>query len=269
MSTLKRWTALGMGAVLIAGCSQPADADKAAAATAAPAAVAGEGEGGESGESGEGGVDVAAAATNPTVYLTALAVVEAHVRAAAAAAAAGERQAAGEMFAHPVSEVLIDMAPTFQKLGVATFDDQLMAASTATFEGADATALQGRADGILTTLQQAGRKAPGGGAADGAVVAGVIADLLDRAALQYATAKESDALEPYLDGYGYFVTAKAWRDANAALLRRSSPAALTAMDAALEQLARAYPTAKRPADLSADAGALLAAASTAKLSVTN
>ncbi len=269
MSNLKRWTALGMGAVLIAGCSQPADADKSAAATTAPAAVAGEGEGGEGGESGEGGVDVAAAATNPTIYLTALAVVEAHVRAAAAAAAEGERQAAGEMFAHPVSEVLIDMAPTFQKLGVATFDDQLLAASSATFEGADAKALQGRADAILTTLDQAGAKAPGGGATDAAVVAGVIVDLIDRAALQYATAKGSDALEPYLDGYGFYVTAKAWRDDNADLLRRAQPGALTAIDAALQQLARAYPTAKRPAAMSTDAGPLVAAASTAKLAVTD
>lgn len=88
MSTLKRWTALGLGAALIAGCGQPAEADKAADQPQARQMGAGPGEGGEGegGESGEGGVNVAAAATDPTVYLSALAVVEAHIRAAAAAA---------------------------------------------------------------------------------------------------------------------------------------------------------------------------------------
>jgi hypothetical protein len=272
MSTLKRWTALGLGAALIAGCSQPADADKAAdqpqaRQMGAGPGESGEGEGGAGGESGEGGVNVAAAATDPTVYLSALAVVEAHIRAAAAAAEAGERQAAGEMFAHPVSEILIDMAPTFQTLGVAPFDDQLLAASQATFEGADVAALKTRADGILTTLDQAAAKAPGG-TAGAAVLAGVIADQIDRAAMQYGTAKGSDAYEPYLDGYGFYVTAKAMRDEHADLLRREQPQALAAIDAALQALSAAYPTARRPQSLTADAGPLIAASSRAKLAVT-
>lgn len=270
MSTLKRWTALGLGAALIAGCSQPADADKAADQPQARQMGAGPGESGEGegGESGEGGVNVAAAATDPTVYLSALAVVEAHIRAAAAAAEAGERQAAGEMFAHPVSEILIDMAPTFQTLGVVPFDDQLLAASQATFEGADIAALKTRADGILTTLEQAAAKAPAGGAASAAVLAGVIADQIDRAAMQYGTAKGSDAYEPYLDGYGFYVTAKAMRDEHADLLRREQPQALAAIDAALQALSAAYPTARRPQALTVDAGPLVAASSKARLAVT-
>lgn len=273
MSTLKRWTALGLGAALIAGCSQPAEADKAADQPQARQMGAGpgeggEGEGGEGGESGEGGVNVAAAATDPVVYLSALAVVEAHVRAAAAAAEAGERQAAGEMFAHPVSEVLIDMQPTFRTLGVQPIEEQLNAASAATFAGAEASALRGQADAILRTLDQAGDKAPGGGATSAVVVAGVIADQIDRAAMQYGAAKASPNYEPYLDGYGFYLTARAWRDANADLLRRDAPQALAAIDAALQSLAPAYPTAKRPAALNADAGALLAASSRAKLAAT-
>lgn len=270
MSTLKRWTALGLGAALIAGCGQPADADKAADQPQARQMGAGPGEGGEGGaggESGEGGVDVAAAATDPTVYLSALAVVEAHIRAASAAAGAGERQAAGEMFAHPVSEILIDMAPTFRTLGVVPFDDQLLAASQATFEGADAAALKTRADGILTTLDQAAARAPGGGATSAAVLAGVIADQIDRAALQYGTAKGSQNYEPYLDGYGFYLTARAMRDEHADVLRRDQPQALQAIDAALQLLSLAYPTAKRPQSLSADAGPLVAASSRAKLAV--
>lgn len=269
MSTLKRWTALGLGAVLIASCSQPGKADKAADAPASPATVAGEGgEGGEGegGAGGEGGVNAAAAATDPIAYLSALAVVEAHVRAAAAAAQAGERQAAGEMFAHPVSEILIDMAPTFRTLGVAAFDDQLTAASTATFEGETAAALQARADRILATLDEAAERAPGG-AASAAVQASVIADQIDRAAMQYATAKGVENFEPYLDGYGFYVTARALRDEQVGRLRREQPDALTAFDAALERLAPAYPTAQRPQTLSIEVGPLLAAASSAKLAI--
>ncbi len=271
MSTLKRWMGLGLGAALIAGCTPAAEADKAAegSPTTARQMGAGPGEGGgEGGESGEGGVDVAAAATDPVVYLTALAVVEAHVRAAAAAAAAGERQAAGEMFAHPVSEVLLDMAPTFTRLGVAPFDAEFSAASAAVFDGAAVPALQARADALLRTLDQAGDRAPADGADDVAVAARVIADLIDRAALQYGTAGASSDYEPYLDGYGFYVTARAWRDARVEALRREAPEALAAIDAALTALAAAYPGAARPATLNADGGALMAAASRVRLATT-
>ncbi|MFN5481444.1 MAG: hypothetical protein ACK49G_04730, partial [Brevundimonas sp.] len=109
MSNFKRWTAVGLGAALIAGCSGEAERPAEAPATT-PAAASGEGAG-EGGESGEGGVNVAAAATDPVVYLSALALVEAHVRAAAEAAGAGARPAPAAMFAQTRRAVLVDMQP--------------------------------------------------------------------------------------------------------------------------------------------------------------
>lgn len=261
MSNFKRWTVLGLGAALVAGCSAEDSPRPASTAEAQAAAVAGEGEG------GEGGVDPARAAEDPLVYLSALAVVEAHIRAARDAVGIGEREAASEMFAHPVSEVLIDMAPTFAQLGVPAFDSQLSAASAAVFAGEDAAAIAARAHRILETLDAAAAKAPGGGGGNPDVAAGVIADLIDRAALQYPAASASSAYGPYLDGYGFRVTAEAWWDRYATPIRQASPEAATAIETALAQTRQAYPTPARPARLSADPAALLSAASTLKLAL--
>jgi hypothetical protein len=263
MSNFKRWTAVGLGAALIAGCSGEAERPAEAPATT-PAAASGEGAG-EGGESGEGGVNVAAAATDPVVYLSALALVEAHVRAAAVAAGAGERQAAAEMFAHPVGEVLVDMQPTFQQLGVDPFEDPFIAASTATAQGAGPAEVRRLADGLLAMLESAEARAPAGGLRNPDVAAAVIADLVDRGALQYATAKGSDAYEPYLDGYGFLLTARAWRDRHGAEIARATPETARKIDEAIAALAAAYPTPTRPAALNADEGVLLAAASQLKL----
>jgi hypothetical protein len=263
MSNFKRWTAVGLGAALIAGCSGEAERP-AEAPAATPAATAGEGAG-EGGESGEGGVNIAAAATDPVVYLSALALVEAHVRAAAEAAGAGERQAAAEMFAHPVGEVLVDMQPTFQQLGVATFEEPFIAASTATAQGAEPAEVRRLATGLLSTLEAAEARAPAGGLRNPDVAAAVIADLVDRGALQYGAAKASEAYEPYLDGYGFLLTARAWRDRHGEEIARATPETARKIDAAITALAAAYPTATRPAALNADEGALLAAASQLKL----
>jgi hypothetical protein len=266
MSNFKRWTAVGLGAALIAGCSDQGERPAETPATA-PAAAAGEGGegGGEGGESGEGGVNVAAAATDPVVYLSALALVEAHVRAAAEAAGAGQQQAAAEMFAHPVSEVLVDMQPTFQQLGVANFEEPFIAASTATAQGAAPAEVRRQAEGLLDTLEAAEARAPAGGLRNPDVAAAVIADMVDRGALQYGAAKASDAYEPYLDGYGFLLTARAWRERHGAEIARAAPETARKIDAAIAALETAYPTATRPATLGANEGALLAAASQVKL----
>lgn len=263
MSKFKRWTVLGLGAAMVAGCSAEESPRPAETGDMAAVASAGEGEG----ESGEGGVDVARAARDPLVYLSALALVEAHIRAAEDAVRIGEREAAAEMFAHPVSEVLIDMAPTFEQLGVPTFDSQLIEASQAVFAGEDPAAIAARADRILKTLEAAAAKAPAGGVGNPDVPAGVIADLIDRAALQYATAAESPAYGPYLDGYGFRITAEAWRNRYAATIVQASPEVAEAIDTALAQTRRAYPTPARPPVLSADQAALLSTASTLRLAL--
>lgn len=265
---LKRWTGLGlMAAAVLGGCSPGAPDTTAKAGGAAPPAVSGErgeGEGGAGGEGGEGGVAAETAASDPVAYLTALAVTEAHVRAASAALAAGERRAAGEMFAHPVSEVLLAMEPAFKTLGVALFDQSLSDASAAVFDNAAAADIEQRTKSILATLRIAASKAPPSAEAAESVTAKVIADQIDRAASQYGAAKASGAYEPYLDGFGFAATAKAWRDEQGAGLK---PATRAAIDEALDALDKAYPTALRPKTLDSDTAALLAASSKVALSL--
>ena len=131
---MKRVTALGLGLALSGGlltACEPVDKPVAElqSTDTAPAEL-GEsgGEGGEAGEAGEagegeGGVVVADAAEDPVVFIAALAVAEAHVIAARDAYALGEADSAAEMFAHPVSEVLLDMEPVFAARGVTSPTD--------------------------------------------------------------------------------------------------------------------------------------------------
>ncbi len=276
-SITKPWSRLGLGAafagVALAGCSEagvqdgpaPAEAAETRDAAMPLAAASGEGEGafggeGEGGE-GEGGISIAAARTDPIVFRSALAITRAHVLAARDARAAGQTRAAAEMFAHPVSEVLYDMRPVFEARGVAPFDDLLSGASAAIFDGEDDAAIAARTAAILTALDAAASKAPDDGTPAGAIAAGVVADQIERASGMYRAAIESEAYEPYLDGYGFYRAAEQIFRAEGSVIERENAAAATAIRAALKELALAYPGAQRPQTLDADRAALSVAVS--------
>ena len=175
-TSLKRWTQLGLGAALagstLLACGNPAtsaseDGTELTAETPpleVPLGGEGEGLGGEGegaeGE-GEGGVAIAQAANDPVVYLSALAITEAHIIAARDAHALGETDAAAEMFAHPVSEVLFDMQPVFEQLGVTDFSDQLTDTSAAIFAGESSEQIGVRAERIIEAVRDAALRAPG------------------------------------------------------------------------------------------------------------
>jgi hypothetical protein len=254
-STLKLWTQLGLGTALagglLAACGGEAGGEGAAGeAGIAPdaAATAGEGEGGAgegeggagegegktAGGEGEGGVAVADAAKDPVAYGIALAVAEAHVVAARDAYGAGQKQAAGEMFAHPVSEVLLDMDPAFTQLGV-----------------------KNKAyDAIIAALRGAAAKAPKGEASAAKVQAGVVADMIERASAMYRQLPKNAAYEPYLDGYGFSRVAASAFAASGAGIKAENPALHASIAEALALLGKAYPGAARPAKLPAEPGAL-------------
>lgn len=235
------------------------DAATGPATTPAPVtSVAGEGEGGPGGEGGggEGGVNIAAAAEDPAVYKSALALVEAHVRAATDALAEGRREAAAEMFAHPVSEILIDLEPVLQQQGVTPFDQDLIEASRAVFAGESAEEIKARADEIIVVLRNARAAAPDSDESEAVVNARVIADEIDRAIAQYLSAKNSDAYEPYLDGYGFYRTAQAILAENEARIRSEAPDFMEQAETILTTLSEAYPTADRPETLDADTSAM-------------
>lgn len=280
-SKLKLWTQLGLGTALagglLAACGGEAGGEGAAGeAGGESAAVAGEGEGGAgagegtggeaagdgtAGGEGEGGVAVGNAASDPVAYGIALAVAEAHVVAARDAFAAGKKDAAAEMFAHPVSEVLVEMDPVFAKLGVKDFKPLLTDASVAVADGKSAAEVNKQYDGIIAALRGAAAKAPKSDAAEGAIATGIIADQIERASTMYRTAAKDDRYEPYLDGYGFYKVAEASFARSGAAIKAANPDAHARITEALALLKQAYPAATRPAKLPVEQGALSAASS--------
>ena len=282
--TQKHWTRLGLSAALVgtalgAGCapaSEPETAEPPAAAEtaeveapaadmAAPSGEAGEGEG-EGGE-GEGGVNIAAAGTDPVVFRSALAITAAHVIAARDAHVEGETAAAAEMFAHPVSEVLLDMEPYLQAQGVEDFNQDLIDASTAALDGAAGDDVSTRSEDILNALLAAGEKAPESTMSEPRIAAGVVADQIERAVDMYSGAIASERYEPYLDGYGFYKAAEWLFERSEAEIEGESADTAEAIRSALATLAAAYPDAAPKEALDADVSALAVANSNVQLAL--
>lgn len=221
-------------------------------------------QGGEGGEGGEGGVSAADAAKDPVAYLTALDVIAAHYLAGLDAYKAGDATAAGEMFAHPISEIYVDLEPVFAARSVKPFMDPMSKASELALSKAPQAEVAKAAETVLKALNSAAEMAPGNAVAP-AVQGKVIVGMLRRAAMQYAPAAQSE--EAYLDGYGLYKAAAARAEDSLPAIAAKNADAGAAIQDALATLAKAYPTAKRPARLDQDAGALLAAASKAELAV--
>lgn len=251
----KRVTAMGLGLVLTGGfltacepaseggfqapTTQSAPDAHAAAAPEQGVAASAPGLAGE----GEGGVVVEDAATDPVVYGAALAVAEAHVIAARDAHAVGEIDAAGEMFAHPASEVLFDMEETFQQLGVEPFEGLFLDASAAVFNDASHEEIVARTDAIIATLRQAMTQAPDNGTSEARIAAGIAADQIDRAVDMYRIAQDNPAYGPYLDGYGFYIAGKTAFEEHEAMIDAELPEGAARIRDALSLLAQAYPSA--------------------------
>jgi len=273
-SKLKLWTHLGLGTALagglLAACGGEAggEAGTTGEAGSGSAAVAGEGEGGAGGAGGEGkaaggtggegegGVATANAAKDPVAYGIALAVAEAHVVAARDAYGAGKKDAAAEMFAHPVSEVLLDMDPAFAALGVADMKPLFTAASDAVLAGKPAGEVNKAHDAIIAALRAAEAKGPKSDVSPAKIATAVVADMIERASAMYRQLPKNNAYEPYLDGYGFAMVAASAFAADGAAIKAENPAAHARITEALALLRQAYPGAARPATLPAEPGAL-------------
>lgn len=263
----KTWAGLGLATALagagLSGCSDNAETVEEADASA----VAGEMGEGEGGESGEGGVAIEDAARDPVVYGSALAVAEAHAIAARDAFAVGKADAAAEMFAHPVSEVLLDMDPILTERGVKDFKPLFSDASAAILDGADQTQVDANFEAIIAALRGAAAKGPDNGTSDAAIAAGITADQVDRAISMYVEASQSDRYEPYLDGYGFFKAAQTAFEGSSGAIKAENADLHASLTTALSLLGTAYPSAERPASLDVNQGELLGAASRVQLSL--
>lgn len=187
-SALKRWTGLGLSAALVGGtlaaCGNPeptAGETETAISAPVPPIETSEPAAAEAGE-GEGGVVFAQATTDPVIFLSILAITEAHIIAARDAHALGETDAAAEMFAHPVSEVLFESQSVFEQLGVTDFSDLLTETSAAILAGETPEQINVRADAIIAELRAAAEKVPPSDASAAHIAAGVAVDQIERAA---------------------------------------------------------------------------------------
>jgi len=262
---LKTWTQFGVATALagagLAGCTEEQSFDADSQSVASQTGEMGEGgEAGEGGESGEGGVSIDAASSDPIVYNSALAVAEAHAIAARDAYAAGRTEAAAEMFAHPISEVLADMDPVFDERGVDDFKPLFRQASSAAIEEQSEAEVEERYDAIVSALRDASAKAPEDGTSQAAITGGVAAEMIDRAAAMYREAQSNEAYAPYLDGYGFYKAAESAFE-NADNLAQENGQLHDAIEKALKVLERAYPGVERPSQLKVEQGELLSAAS--------
>lgn len=273
----RAWTGLGLGLAMIStglGACGKAEAPAAdapevaaeqapdtAADTSIDEAVAAVASGGE----GEGGISLDQAATDPVIYGSALAVTEAHIIAARDAYALGETDAAAEMFAHPVSEVLIELEDLFNQRGVALFDGLLLEASQAALAGESADEISARADAIIAALRQAEAGAPESDRSPVSIRAAIAADQADRAATMYRIAREAGTYEPYLDGYGFYKAGLALFEEREADIAAANPDGAAALTEAFAELAKAYGDAGRQEELNADLSAMTVSASNAVL----
>lgn len=264
---LKTWAGLGLATALagagLAGCSDEPEtsSDAPQSSQAGEMGEMGDGEGGEGGESGEGGVDFASANTDPTEYRSALAVAEAHAIAARDAFAIGRTDEAAEMFAHPVSEVLLDMDPVFSEVGVDDFKPLFSDASAAVLNGESEAQINERFKTIVAALRAAAEKAPDDGTSVAMVEASVAADQIDRAISMYRQAARDGVYPPYLDGYGFYKAGEAIFAASESEIKQMDADLQKRLTTALALLARAYPSAEMPDRLGADQSELTSAGS--------
>lgn len=272
------WTRLGLGAVAVgsAAACGGTDAAQHESTEAAPVEAAAmkdldlrQAVEGEGGESGEGGIDADLAATDAIVFGQALAVAEAHIRAANDAYAAGEKDAATEMFGHPVGEVLADMEDVFAAQGVGDLTQMFLDASDAAYQGVSTEDLAARSKDMLEALEEASLKAPDDGRAAGIVAVSIVADQIERSANMYREAKESDRYEPYLDGYGFYKTAAATYETNKSAIAADAGSAVGAIEAVLGLLDTAYPSAGRGGTLDKNPAELAAASSRIQLALSS
>ena len=211
----------------------------------------------------EGGVDPALAAKDPALYLSALDIIRAHYLAGEAMLdVEGGRQAAGEMFAHPISEVYIDLEPVFEAQGAAPFMDEMTEAVDKALSDAPVADVKAAAQRVYAAIDAAEKVAPAGSKPALAVDAALAAGMFERAAKQYESAlAPSGTDEAWIDGYGFWKVAEIRADALTLKLEAAHMDLAAELAGAKALFAAAYRSPEKPENPEVEPGALLAASS--------
>lgn len=117
----------------------------------------------------------------------------------------------------------------------------------------------------MTAVAGAEEKAPAMDFSEAELNAMLISEMIERAALQYKVVTDGAVGAAYLDGYGFFKAAERRAASSLEMIRTQNAALGSAIQAALERLAEAFPGATKPDPLTVDASELLAASSKVRL----
>lgn len=216
------------------------------------AAGGGEGEGGEGAALAEGDAAVA--------LLTALGLVEGHLRAGAALYAAGESNLAVTHMKHPGDEIYADLVPMLEAAGAEGFAPELEALAAAVEGRADPAAVAEAESAVMARIEAA-RQAAG---ATPYQQARAIEALMRTAAEEYAIGIVDGAvanLHEYQDAWGFVQVAKD----QVAKLAGTSPEAAAAMEEALAPTDAIFPGLVPEGAVEGDAAVLLGAAARIEL----
>jgi hypothetical protein len=146
---------------------------------------------------------------------------------------------------------------------------KLQAAVDAATEMKPLREVRRRVRDVFTALAAAEKKAPRSEVTTLAVTTHITLEMIDRAAAQYSVFLKNKGSEAYLDGLGFAIAARELAKKAVPPLTKRDPAGAKNVNAALALVARAYPGVRPPEKQRVSEGDLLAAASRAKLAVSN
>lgn len=232
------------------------------AIAAAPLWAQEAGEGSEGGEGGEGGEAAAAepAVALLTALLTALGLVEGHLRAGAGLYAEGRTEMAAGHMKHPGDEIYAGLTPMLEAAGAPGFADELAALAAAVEGGASPGEVEeahGRVLAAIETARAAAKASPH-------EQAEAIEALLREAAEEYEVGVVGGMvaeLHEYQDAWGFTQVAAAQAAAMAAV----APEASASMVAAIAQTDAIFPGLVPEGPVAGEAAVLLGAAARVEL----
>jgi hypothetical protein len=211
----------------------------------------GEGEGGEGAAMEDGGT---------VALLTALGLVEGHLRAGSALYQAGQPEMALTHKKHPSEEIYTDLAPMLEAVGAPGFAAELEALAETVSTGAPADAVAAAETAALAAIEVA-RQAAGPSAAE---TAEAIERLVRTAAEEYAIGIVDGAVSnvhEYQDAWGFVQVAKA----QAAVLGAAEPEVAAKISAALAETDMLFPDLAPAGNVDGKAGVLQGAAARIEL----
>lgn len=166
------------------------------------------------------------------------------------------------MFAHPISEVYIDLESVFEAQGAAPFMDEMTQAVDLALGDATVAEVKASVQKVYAALDAAAEKAPESGKNEAAIEAALAAKMFERAAKQYDTAVGPNGLtEAWIDGYGFWKVAKMRADALKPSLGEEHESLAEELAKAEELFGTAYAGVEKPEEAPVEPGTLLAASS--------